>query len=112
MKARLPASLTVEQKKALSRNINEQIGDEVQRLNEDLCAMYLYVMHVHCGHGKKRLEADWQVFQPILDALIERYRMDETDRPWLCTRKLKEVGIDCKALCSGTKPFLNYTINK
>lgn len=111
MKVRLPTPLTAAQKKAATKEIDLQIAESMKQLNVDLCAMFLYVMHIRCGHGKKRLQDDWKVFQPILDELIKRYQFDETDRTWICSRKLKDIGIDCEELCKDTKPLLSYVIN-
>lgn len=46
------------------------------------------------GFGKKRLRAFYDSFSTELDALVKRYEMGDEDKAWLCSRKLKDYGID------------------
>lgn len=74
--------------------------DEMNRKNEDeLDAMALYILHEEFGFGKQRLIKFYNSFAKGLRDLGERYQMNEyDDRLWLCTRKLKEAGIDISEL--------------
>ena len=37
-------------------------------------------------------------FNPVVDELIERYQLDEDDGIWICTLKLKDLGIDIEEM--------------
>lgn len=102
--------LTNAERKAMVAEINRQIAELMKGLNDDLCTVILYYMHIHCGHGKKRLHDDWKAFQPILDELINRYEIGAEDTPWACRQKLKEIGIDTKELAKNCKPLIDYEI--
>lgn len=42
----------------------------------------------------KRLRAFYDYFSTEIKALVNRYEMNADDSVWLCTRKLKDYGID------------------
>ena len=56
--------------------------------------MVLWVLHEQLGWGETRLRRFYDNFAGELDALVKRYEMDEEDKVWLCTQKLKDYGID------------------
>ncbi|MCM1524031.1 MAG: hypothetical protein NC120_06195, partial [Ruminococcus sp.] len=57
-------------------------------------AMVLWVLHEEFGFGKKRLRKFFDRFSVSLDKLIQWYEMDGSDRTWLCSYKLKGIGVD------------------
>lgn len=62
----------------------------------DLDAMILYVLHVHCGFGKERLRRFHKAFVEEHNKLISHYEMPD-DNAWLAAEKLKEIGVDVAA---------------
>lgn len=88
------AEMTAAEKKAMSIEIQRQFADfEEKHLNE-LDAMILWHLHEEFGFGQKRLKRFYDTFRPHISALLERYTMEDPDKVWLCTYKLKQYGID------------------
>ena len=76
------ASLTAAEQKAMNMEIQRQLV-EYDRKNElELDAIILWELHTLDG------------FSDALNALVNRYEMDISDDVWLCTHKLKEIGVD------------------
>lgn len=68
---------------------------EYDRKNElELDAIILWELHTQLGLGPKRLKKFFDGFSDALNALVNRYEMDISDDFWLCTHKLKEIGVD------------------
>lgn len=87
------------EQKALDREINRQISQNIEGLKVNLLALILWQLHEQLGFGKKRLLRFHDKFIPALNELQEYYDMysgDDTD--WLCKRKLKEIGVDVDEL--------------
>ena len=59
-----------------------------------LDAIILWELHTQLGLGPKRLKKFFDGFSDALNALVNRYEMDISDDVWLCTHKLKEIGVD------------------
>lgn len=94
MKAHLPTSLTNTQKKAMDAEIRKQLAEYDRRDAEEIDAMVLWVLYSEFGFGEKRLRRFFDKFTSELKALTDRYVMEDCDTVWLCTRKLKDAGID------------------
>ena len=88
------ASFTSAEKKAMDMEIQRQLAEYDRKHELEIDAMVLWVLHVTEGFGEKRLKRFYDGFAPALDALIHRYDMDDSDQVWLCTKQLKEHGID------------------
>lgn len=88
------ASLTAAEQKAMNMEIQRQLV-EYDRKNElELDAIILWELHTQLGLGPKRLKKFFDGFSDALNALVNRYEMDISDDFWLCTHKLKEIGVD------------------
>jgi hypothetical protein len=74
--------------------IRRQLAEYDEKNNIEIDAMVLWVLYSEFGWGKKRLKRFWDCFADELKALTDRYVMDNCDTVWLCTRKLKDAGID------------------
>lgn len=96
MKAHLPTPLTNTQKKAMDAEIRKQLAEYDRKDAEEIDAMVLWVLYSEFGFGEKRLRRFFDKFTSELNALTNRYEMTDNDTPWLCTRKLKDAGIDIK----------------
>jgi hypothetical protein len=88
------ASFTAAERKAMDLEIERQLAEYTKKHRVELSSMVLWVLRAQLGWGEKRLRRFYDEYDKELDALIERYEMTEEDRAWLCTRKLKEAGID------------------
>lgn len=88
------AEFTSAEKKAMDMEIQRQLAEYDQRHAIEIDAMILWVLHQQYGFGEKRLKQFYDSFAQEVDALVQRYQMDRKDDVWLCTHKLKELGID------------------
>ena len=88
------AQLTEKERKALEIEIKKAIAEHDKAHCNELDAMILWILHTEFGFGEKRLRKFHDIFAPALDELVARYEMDDSDMAWLCTRKLKDAGID------------------
>ena len=94
MRARVPLHLTNKQKIAMDQEIQKQIAEYDKNNWQEIDAMVLWVLRQQTGWGAKRLRRFHDEFANELRALINRYEMNTEDTAWLCTRKLKDAGID------------------
>lgn len=88
------AVLTAAEQKAMRIEIHKALVEYDRRNLLEMDALVLWVLHEHFGFGKKRLKEFYDCFVPEVMGLIKRYELDDTDHIWICTRKLKEYGID------------------
>lgn len=88
------ADLTAAEKKAMNMEIQRQLVEYERKHTIELEAIILWVLHEQLGFGEKRLRRFHDGFTPEVEALLKRYEMDDSDDAWLCTRKLKDMGID------------------
>lgn len=91
------AALTAAERKALQIEIERQTAKFDREHLMEIEAMIFLVLHEEFGFGKDRLKRFHDKFGDRVKDLFERYQMDPTDadeRLWLCTRKLKDAGID------------------
>lgn len=88
------AELTAAEKKAMNMEIQRQLAEYDTKHANELDAMILWHLHEEFGFGPKRMKQFYDTFAPQLDALVERYAMDDSDKVWLCTYNLKQYGIN------------------
>lgn len=89
------ADLTEAEKRALNIEIQKSLAEYDRKNADEIDALFLWVMHDQFGFGYDRLKRIHDNFRPALDALCKRYEMtDKGDELWLCTHKLKEIGVD------------------
>ena len=82
------------EKQAMDREIQRQIVEYDKKNAYELDSVILWLLHEEFGFGEKRLRRFFDRFGPALDELMKRYELDEEDKIWICTYKLKEYGID------------------
>ena len=92
------ADLTVAERKALNMEIKRQMAEYDRKHKNELEAMVLWQLHEQLGFGVQRLKKFYYNFNPIVDELIERYQLEEDDGIWICTLKLKDLGIDIEEM--------------
>ena len=89
------ATLTAAERHAMNMEIQRQLGDYTRKHAIEVDAMFLWYLHEEFGFGIKRLKKVFTGFHPRMLELCDRYEMhDEGDDIWLCTRKLKDIGVD------------------
>jgi len=86
--------LTAKEQKALDKEIQRQSKEYTHKLQREFDAIFLWEQHKQLGHGKKRLYRFYKGFKVAIDALVARYELDDTDQIWLCTKQLKDIGVD------------------
>ena len=90
------AIFSAAEKKAMQMEIMRQTAEHDRKNQLELCATVLWVLHEEFGWGPGRLKKFFDIFDPSVDALLDRYEMGEEDgdKLWLCTYKLKQAGVD------------------
>ncbi len=90
------ADFTAAERKAAEIEIRKQFAEWDEKNSMEICSMILYILHTEYGFGKKRLHEFYKTFDREMDALAKRYMMDD-NKPFLCTYKLRQAGIDILA---------------
>lgn len=86
--------LTAAERKAMNKEIMNQLGDYTRKHAVEVDAMFLWFLQEELGFGYKRLKQVFTNFHSRIMAMCDRYEMyEEGDDIWLCTEKLKEKGI-------------------
>lgn len=88
------ASLTAAEKKAMDLEIQRQFAEYLSKSENEISAIILWELHEQFGFGQKRLKNFYIHFGKSVKELITRYELENSDDIWLCTRKLKEIGVD------------------
>ena len=87
------------EQKALDREINRQLAQNVEGLKNNIIALFLWQLHEQLGFGKNRLIQFYNGFKPAIEEMQQYYDMytgEDTD--YMCKRKLKDLGIDVEQL--------------
>lgn len=87
-------SFNTKEQKAIDTEILRQCAEYDKKNADEVDALILWLLHEKFGFGKKRLRAFYDYFSTELDALVKRYEMGDEDKAWLCSRKLRDYGID------------------
>lgn len=89
------AEFSAAEKKAMNMEIQRQLAEYDRKNANEIAAMVLWYLHIQCDFGHKRLEETYMSFIPGIRALCDRYEMtDNGDDIWLCTKMLKDYGVD------------------
>ena len=88
------ADLTAGEKKALEIEIRKELAEYDRKHTREVDAIILWLLHERFGFGPKRLKEVYDAFGEHVDALVNRYELNRADTIWLCTKKLKEYGVD------------------
>lgn len=79
---------------AMEAEIRRQCAEYDAKNAREITATVLWVMREEYGFGKVKLKKFYKSFDKAIKDLVDRYHMDDADAAWLCTRKLKDYGID------------------
>ena len=85
---------TAAEQKAIDMEVKRQLAEYDRKHAIEIEALNAWIMRELFGFGEKKLKRYHDEFYSEMKALIDRYEMPDKDAPWLCTRKLKEKGID------------------
>lgn len=88
--------MSLAERKAMEIEINKQIIERSENHDIELISIFLWTLKERRGYGPKRLKETYDDIKEEIDKLLERYSLEGEDTPWLCTEKLKELGIDIK----------------
>lgn len=80
--------------KAMDAEIRRQCAEYDEKNTREITATVLWCIHKEFGAGKIKLKRFYKGFDRAIRDLINRYHLDDADAAWLCTRQLKEYGID------------------
>ena len=93
------AHLTAAERKAMNLEIQRQLAEYDLKHELEIEALILWTLHDQFGFGPTRLKRFYDRFNSSLKALVSRYELEDTDDIWLCTHKLKEIGVDLENWC-------------
>lgn len=84
------------EQKAFDIEAQKQLAEWTRKHEIEIIAMVLRQVRRTFGAGEKKLKKFFDDFDPDINALVRKYEMGEMDDDdaWLCTRELKEEGID------------------
>lgn len=85
---------TRKEQEAIDKELARQCAEYDRKNADEIDALVLWRLHTKFGFGKKRLREFYDGFKEDVGELINRYNMSDEDAVWLCTKKLKNYGID------------------
>lgn len=88
------ANLTAAEKKALDMEMKRYFAEYDRKNIQEVDAVVLWVLHEQFGFGPERLKRFFDNFNSSIKDLLARYEMDNSEDVWMCTYKLKEIGVD------------------
>lgn len=88
------AEFTAAERRAMSMEIERQLAEYDRKHSVEIEALNCWVLHEAFGFGPKRLKQFHEQFKPLMEDLINHYGLEDSDAAWICTKKLKEKGID------------------
>lgn len=104
------AQLTAAESRALEMEIKRRLADYTREHELEIEATVLWQVKQLTGWGEIRLKRFYDGFDIELDKMIEHYEMGSEDAQWLCTKKLKDEGIDIDAWRREKYPNLRYEV--
>jgi hypothetical protein len=111
------AKLTAAEKKALDMEARRSLAEYTRKHELEIEATVIWqikrVLEEELGEevDVSLLKRLYEGLDVELNKLIDHYEMDDDDAQWLCTKKLKDEGIDIEAWRREKYPNLKYEIN-
>ena len=106
------ARFTAAEKKALDMETRRQFAEYARKHELEMEALVIWQLRQIMGWGETRLKRFYDQFDIALDRLIEHYEAGSDDVQWLCTKKLKDEGIDLEAWRREKYPNLKYEVRR
>lgn len=88
------AEFTTAEKKAIEMEIKRQMADYDSKHMLEIDALILWQLHEQFKFGPINLKRFFDGFSDSMDALSKRYELENEDKIWLCTKQLKDYGVD------------------
>ena len=86
--------LNKKEQKAFNEMLSEQIRQASADHEKEEMAVVAWVLHRRLGWVENGIRNFMKDYYPVLQELNTHYELDATDTPWLCSKKLKDSGID------------------
>ena len=86
--------LNKKEQKAFNEMLSEQIRQASADHEKEEMAVVAWVLHRRLGWVENGIRNFMKDYYPVLQELNTLHEMDATDTPWLCSKKLKDSGID------------------
>lgn len=86
-----------EVRRAMNREINDQLKDAHKRFIQDETAVILWALHATFGFGAHRLRKFYDEYGRQWRALLDFYEASDTDAAYLAAEQLKRIGVDLDA---------------
>lgn len=87
-------ALNAKERKAFNEMLSEEIRQASADHEKEEMAVVAWVLHRRLGWVENGIRNFMKDYYPVLQELNTQYEMDATDTPWLCSKKLKDSGID------------------
>jgi len=86
--------LNKKEQKAFNEMLSLEICKASAEHEKEEMAVVAWVLHRRLGWVENGIRNFMKDYYPILRELNTHYGMEATDTPWLCSKKLKDSGID------------------
>ena len=103
--------LTAAEQKALDMTTRRQLAEYTRKHELEIEATVIWQIRHLRDWDEGELKAFYQDFDIALTKLIEHYEMGSEDAQWLCTKKLKDEGIDIEAWHREKYPNMRYEVD-
>lgn len=88
------ANLSSAERKALNIEIGRQLDEWNKKNITEVDACILWTLYFHYEWTREQLRDFYNAFHTHMNELSDYYQMGKSEYPWLCTQKLKDIGID------------------
>ncbi|MBQ9167756.1 MAG: hypothetical protein IJX67_05030 [Oscillospiraceae bacterium] len=90
----LRVKLNKKEQKAFDQMLSEEIRKASDEHEKEEMAVVAWVLHQRLGWVENGIRNFMRDYYPILRELNTHYELGVSDTPWLCSKKLKDSGID------------------
>lgn len=90
----LRVKLNKKEQKAFDQMLSEEIRKASDEHEKEEMAVVAWVLHQRLGWVENGIRNFMRYYYPILRELNTHYELGVSDTPWLCSKKLKDSGID------------------
>jgi hypothetical protein len=91
------ADLTAAEKRAMDIEIGKVFAEYDRKNTTEIDAIVLYLVAKHFEVDTEKLKEIYDDFISKIEALADRYELEDEDNPWLYTFLLKDMGVDIDA---------------
>ena len=102
--------LNAKERKAFDDATRRQLADYTRKHILEIEATVIRNLRRATDWDERQLRAFYDQFGDELHALVSHYEMDDDDLQWLCTRELKQEGIDIEQWHRERYPNEKYVI--